>query len=90
MQLQIRLLQLVACINRTITSMSQEVVVSLYPALVRPHLNFCVHIWESHFEKDAAKLEEIQRRATTMIGVMENWYRSEKTHWGSGDLQGHK
>ena len=42
-------------------------IVSLYKAIVRPHLEHCIHAWRPCRKKYIAKLERIQRRATKMI-----------------------
>ena len=44
-----------------------SLIIPMYKAIVRPHLEYCIQAWNPHLRKDVDMLEKIQRRATKLI-----------------------
>ena len=68
--------QINGLIRKNITCMEKQLIVHLYKAIVRSHLEYCIQAWrpylkkdidKPYLKKDIDKLARIQRRATRMI-----------------------
>ena len=74
--------QIIRPIRRNIIYKEKQLIVPLYKAIVRPHLEYCIQAWRPYRKKDIDKLERIKRRATKIIPELRSYLqKSLITMW---------
>ncbi len=65
-------------VKRMFSFKNKDVILPFYNNLVRPHLEYAVQFWSSHFVKDIAKPENAQCRAAKKVSSLCNKPYSER------------
>ncbi|KFO89518.1 hypothetical protein N320_04322, partial [Buceros rhinoceros silvestris] len=69
---------ILGCIKRSVTSRSRKVILPFCSALVIPHLEYCVQLWDSQHKKDLDLLKRVQRRAAKMVREQEHLHYEDR------------
>jgi len=65
--------KLLRMIKRNFIDRSIATILALYKSLIRPHLEYCIQVWNQHLAKDIKLIEGVQRRATKLVHGIKNW-----------------
>ena len=70
------------------TYKEKSLILTLYKAIVRPHLEYCIQAWNPYLRKDIDMLEKIQRRVTKLIpGLRDQKYEERLKECGLTTLE---
>ena len=62
--------KILGMLKRTFSVMSKELFIFLYKTYVRPHLEYCVQLWNPYLARDIDTIEKVQRRATKLVSTL--------------------
>jgi ribonucleases P/MRP protein subunit RPP40 len=71
----------------------KSIILQLYKSLVRPHLEYSIQAWRSHFRKDVILLEGVQKGATKLMTAIEDKVYEDRLRyvnlqlWKRGDKE---
>ena len=75
-------------IRKNITCKEKKLIIPLFKAIVRPHLEYCIQAWRPYCKKGIDTLERIQRRATKMIPELRDLsYEERLKEYGLSTLE---
>ena len=79
--------QVLGMIRRNITYKEKNLIVPLYKAIVRAHLEYCIQAWSPYLRKDIDMLEKIQRGTKLIPGLRDLRYEERLKECGLTTLE---
>ena len=73
--------KILGMIKRNFVDRSKETILALYKSLVRPHLEYCISVWNPYLAKDVKLIEGVQRRATKMVLGIQHWKYDDRLNY---------
>jgi len=70
--------RILGCIRSNVGSKVRKVILPLYSALVRSHLESCIQFWSPQHRENMDLLERVQRRATKVIRGLEHLFCEDR------------
>ena len=65
--------KLLGMIKRNFIDRSKATILALHKSFIRPHLEYCIQVWNPHLAKDIKLIEGVQRRASwSMVSKIGN------------------
>ena len=64
--------RMIGLIKISFENIDEDMFTNLYNTLIRPLIEYCVQAWSPYTQKDIIRLENVQRRATKLVGKLRN------------------
>ena len=64
--------RMIGLIRISFENIDENMFTNLYNTLIRPLIEYCVQAWSPYTQKDIILLENVQRRATKLVGKLRN------------------
>ena len=70
--------RMIGMIRASFACLNKKMFLSLYTALIRPLLEYCVQVWSPHLQKYIKLIEGVQRRATKLVPELKDLSYEER------------
>ena len=59
--------QVLGQISRTFSCKTKDVMLQIYKIFVRPHLEYCIEVWNPSFQGDISSMEKVQNKMSRLM-----------------------